>query len=216
MEASHNTTKLAQHNGNKLQNSLPNCCLNVFYRYYRNNTEQDGKALYSLTWTLEFPFDGDTCYLAHCYPYTYSNLQHYLREIISDPVRAAYCKLRVLCRSLAGNAVYVLTVTAPSSSLAERKAKRAVVVTARVHPGETNSSWMMQGFLEFLLSDLPDARLLREIFIFKIIPMLNPDGVVVGNYRCSLTGRDLNRNYRSLLHDSFPCIWYIILWFLFW
>lgn len=74
----------------------------------------------------------------------------------------------MLCRSLAGNAVYVLTVTAPSSSLAERKAKRAVVVTARVHPGETNSSWMMQGFLEFLLSDLPDARLLREIFIFKV------------------------------------------------
>ncbi|XP_016423776.1 cytosolic carboxypeptidase 2-like [Sinocyclocheilus rhinocerous] len=177
-------------------------------RYYRNNTEQDGKALYSLTWTLEFPFDGDTCYLAHCYPYTYSNLQHYLREVISDPVRAAYCKLRVLCRSLAGNAVYVLTVTAPSTSLAECKAKRAVVVTARVHPGETNGSWMMQGFLEFLLSDLPDARLLREIFIFKVIPMLNPDGVVVGNYRCSLAGRDLNRNYRSLLRDSFPCIWY--------
>ncbi|KAL0154988.1 hypothetical protein M9458_049251, partial [Cirrhinus mrigala] len=176
--------------------------------YYRNNIEQDGKALYSLTWTLEFPYDGDTCYLAHCYPYTYSNLQHYLREVISDPVRAAYCKLRVLCRSLAGNAVYVLTVTAPSTSLAERNAKRAVVVTARVHPGETNGSWMMQGFLEFLLSDLPDARLLREIFIFKVIPMLNPDGVVVGNYRCSLTGRDLNRNYRSLLRDSFPCIWY--------
>ncbi|XP_067292827.1 cytosolic carboxypeptidase 2 isoform X1 [Pseudorasbora parva] len=177
-------------------------------RYYRNNTEQDGKALYSLTWTLEFPYDGDTCYLAHCYPYTYSNLQHYLHEVISDPVRAAYCKLRVLCRSLAGNAVYVLTVTSPSTSLAERKAKRAVVVTARVHPGETNSSWMMQGFLEFLLSDLPDACLLREIFVFKVIPMLNPDGVVVGNYRCSLTGRDLNRNYRSLLRDSFPCIWY--------
>ncbi len=150
------------------QKKIPNCCLNVFYRYYRNNTEQDGKVLYSLTWTLEFPFDGDTCYLAHCYPYTYSNLQHYLREVISDPVRAAYCKLRVLCRSLAGNAVYVLTVTAPSNSLAERKAKRAVVVTARVHPGETNGSWMMQGFLEFLLSDLPDARLLREIFIFKV------------------------------------------------
>lgn len=138
------------------------------FRYYRNNTEQDGKGLYSLTWTLEFPYDGDTCYLAHCYPYTYSNLQHYLHEVISDPVRAAYCKLRVLCRSLAGNAVYVLTVTSPSTNLAERKAKRAVVVTARVHPGETNGSWMMQGFLEFLLSDLPDARLLREIFVFKV------------------------------------------------
>lgn len=148
--------------------NVPNCRLNVFYRYYRNNTEHNGKVLYSLTWTLEFPFDSDTCYLAHCYPYTYSNLQHYLHEVISDPVRAAYCKLRVLCRSLAGNAVYVLTVTAPSNSLAERKAKRAVVVTARVHPGETNGSWMMQGFLEFLLSNLPDACLLREMFIFKV------------------------------------------------
>ncbi|XP_051545382.1 cytosolic carboxypeptidase 2-like [Myxocyprinus asiaticus] len=177
-------------------------------RYYRNNTEEDGKALYSLTWTLEFPYDSDTCYLAHCYPYTYSDLQCYLREVISDPVRTAHCKLRVLCRSLAGNAVYVLTITSPSTSLAERKAKRAVVVTARVHPGETNGSWMMQGFLEFILSDLPDARLLREIFVFKVIPMLNPDGVVVGNHRCSLTGCDLNRNYRTLLRDYFPCIWY--------
>ncbi|TRY99704.1 hypothetical protein DNTS_002239, partial [Danionella cerebrum] len=176
-------------------------------RYYKNNTEQDGKALYSLTWTLEFPLEDDICYLAHCYPYTYSKLQQYLHGVISDPARAAYCKLRVLCRSLAGNAVYVLTITAASSSAAEHKAKRAVVVTARVHPGETNSSWMMQGFLDFLLSDLPDARLLRDTFIFKVVPMLNPDGVVVGNYRCSLTGRDLNRNYRSLLRDSFPCIW---------
>jgi len=27
--------------------------------------------------------------------------------------------------------------------------------------------------------------------------MLNPDGVVVGNYRCSLAGLDLNREYRE-------------------
>lgn len=147
------------------RSSLCNPCL---FRYYLNNTEQDGKPLYSLTWTIEFPYDSDTCFLAHCYPYTYSDLQRYLREVISDPVRAAHCKLRVLCRSLAGNAVYVLTITAPSNSLAERKAKRAVVVTARVHPGETNGSWMMQGFLEFLLSDKPDACLLRETFVFKV------------------------------------------------
>ncbi|XP_062404140.1 cytosolic carboxypeptidase 2 [Sardina pilchardus] len=177
-------------------------------KYYRNNKEQDGRPLYSLTWTFEFPHEGDTCYLAHCYPYTYSDLQRYLCSVMRQPSKAAYCKLRVLCRSLAGNPVYVLTITAPGSSSDERNVKQAVVVTARVHPGETNSSWIMQGFLDFLLSDSPDACLLREMFVFKVVPMLNPDGVVVGNYRCSLAGRDLNRNYRTLLQESFPCVWH--------
>ncbi|XP_036390535.1 cytosolic carboxypeptidase 2, partial [Megalops cyprinoides] len=177
-------------------------------KYYRNQREHEGHALYSLTWTCQFPYERDICYFAHCYPYTYSDLQRYLTRVASDPVTATYCKLRVLCQSLADNAVYVLTVTSPSPSREAGRAKRAVVVTARVHPGETNSSWMMQGFLDFLLGDSLDARLLRDTFVFKVVPMLNPDGVVVGNYRCSLAGRDLNRNYRTLLRDSFPCVWH--------
>lgn len=36
--------------------------------------------------------------------------------------------------------------------------------------------------MEFLVSEDPVARLLRENFIFKIIPMLNPDGVINGKY----------------------------------
>lgn len=47
---------------------------------------------------------------------------------------------------------------------------------------------------------------LRERFVFKIIPMLNPDGVIVGNYRCSLAARDLNRNYRHPRRENFPTI----------
>lgn len=43
--------------------------------------------------------------------------------------------------------------------------------------------------------------------MFKIVPMLNPDGVIVGNYRCSLQARDLNRNYRWPKHERFPTIW---------
>jgi hypothetical protein len=38
--------------------------------------------------------------------------------------------------------------------------------------------------------------------------MLNPDGVIVGNYRCSLSGRDLNRNYKTILKDAYPSIWH--------
>lgn len=56
---------------------------------------------------------------------------------------------------------------------------------ARLSPG--------QGLLKFLLSDSPTAQSLRQSFIFKVVPMLNPDGVVNGNYRCNLAGVDLNR-----------------------
>ncbi|XP_066439396.1 cytosolic carboxypeptidase 2 isoform X2 [Eleutherodactylus coqui] len=177
-------------------------------KYYKSSRSQDGATLYCLTWTFEFPHDKDTCYFAHCYPYTYSDLSRDLQGWMSDPARSQYCKLRALCRSLAGNTVYLLTITSPSVNPALAVSKKAVVVTARVHPGETNGSWMMKGFLDFILSDSLDAQLLRNTFIFKVIPILNPDGVIVGNYRCSLSGRDLNRNYRSMLKDSFPCIWH--------
>ncbi|XP_054894212.1 cytosolic carboxypeptidase 2 isoform X2 [Poeciliopsis prolifica] len=183
-------------------------------RYYQNCSEDAnensdaGVRLYSLTWTLRFPYDSDTCYLAHCYPYTYSRLQYYLKQIISNPAVASYCEVRTLCQSLAGNAVYIITITSRGTSPEEVRNKKAVVVTARVHPGETNGSWMMEGFLDFLLGDSDDAQVLRDNFVFKVVPMLNPDGVVVGNYRCSLAGRDLNRNYKTLLKDSFPCVWH--------
>uniref|UniRef100_A0A669QSZ1 ATP/GTP binding protein like 2 n=1 Tax=Phasianus colchicus TaxID=9054 RepID=A0A669QSZ1_PHACC len=108
---------------------------------------------------------------------------------------------------LAGNIVYMLTITAPSSGAA----KRTVVLSARVHPGESGGSWAMQGFLDFILSAAPDAQLLRQLFVFKVVPMLNPDGVVVGNSRCSLAGRDPNRAYRTGSRGSFPAIWHLLL-----
>ncbi|XP_076994796.1 cytosolic carboxypeptidase 3 isoform X6 [Tamandua tetradactyla] len=176
-------------------------------KYYKNNLGQDGHHYFSLTWTFQFPHNKDTCYFAHCYPYTYTNLQDYLSGINNDPIRSKYCKIRVLCHTLARNMVYVLTITTPLKNTESRK-RKAVILTARVHPGETNSSWIMKGFLDYILGDSSDAQLLRDTFIFKVVPMLNPDGVIVGNYRCSLAGRDLNRNYTSLLKESFPSVWY--------
>ena len=76
--------------------------------------------------------------------------------------------------------------------------KKGVVITARVHPGESVASWMMKGVLNFLTDpNNIEAEILRQNFIFKIVPMLNPDGVINGNYRCSLAGCDLNRRWKA-------------------
>lgn len=37
---------------------------------------------------------------------------------------------------------------------------------------------------------------LRDKYLFKIVPMINPDGVVNGNYRFSAAGYDLNRKWK--------------------
>ncbi|NXJ84377.1 CBPC2 carboxypeptidase, partial [Trogon melanurus] len=176
-------------------------------RYYRGSGKEPPS--FCLSWTSRFPHDGDTCFFAHSYPYTYSDLQRYLQALAGDPARSRYCAVRALCRSLAGNTVYLLTITSPAGGAAAAAAKRAVVLSARVHPGETSGSWAMRGFLDFLLGTHADARLLRRFFVFKVVPMLNPDGVVVGNSRCSLAGRDPNRAYGTGLCGSFPGVWHL-------
>ena len=61
----------------------------------------------------------------------------------------------------------------------------------------TNNLQVMRGVLEFLTGSSSAAHQLRISFGFLLFPMLNPDGVVLGNYRCSTAGVDLNRCYQN-------------------
>ncbi len=36
--------------------------------------------------------------------------------------------------------------------------KKGIVVTGRVHPGETNASWMMKGLLDYVTSNTETAK----------------------------------------------------------
>ena len=67
------------------------------------------------------------------------------------------------CLSLSGIELPLLTITDPSDiiPISERK---IVIVTARIHPGESNSSWVMhvktiiniffkKGFLQFIMGN---------------------------------------------------------------
>lgn len=66
-----------------------------------------------------------------------------------------------------------------------------IFLSSRVHPGESNASWIMKGTIEHLIGNSKDAEALRDTFIFKIVPMLNPDGVVNGKYVVAKLGFQL-------------------------
>uniref|UniRef100_A0A1I8FTS3 Peptidase_M14 domain-containing protein n=1 Tax=Macrostomum lignano TaxID=282301 RepID=A0A1I8FTS3_9PLAT len=100
----------------------------------------------------------------------------------------------------------LLTVSHPDN-LTDEAQKRVVFITARVHPGETPASFVCQGLIDFLVSSHPIAKQLRDYLVFKIIPMLNPDGVYLGNYRCSLMGFDLNRHWQEPSPWAHPTIY---------
>lgn len=161
--------------------------------YYQNGIKKKtGGNYFSLTFKLTCKHDFDTVYVAHCYPYTYTDLCKYLNKLMSDSKKRNKIRRKTLCQTIAGNPCDVLTISNFSND-ENLKNRKGVAVFARVHPGESNSSWMMKGLIDFLTGPSLDAKIIRENFIFKIIPMLNPDGVINGNYRSGLAGVDLNR-----------------------
>uniref|UniRef100_T1JFQ4 tubulin-glutamate carboxypeptidase n=1 Tax=Strigamia maritima TaxID=126957 RepID=T1JFQ4_STRMM len=165
---------------------------NIYYRERPPSDESQEKCYYTASFTLAFPHAHDVCYLAYHYPYPHTLLQTdiYIWSKMRDP-NSVFFKSENLCTSLGGNSVPVLTITSADTS--SRAKQHYIFLTGRVHPGESNASWVMKGCIDFLIGDKAAAQTLREMYIFKLVPMLNPDGVVNGCHRCDLSAEDLNR-----------------------
>lgn len=181
-------------------------------RYFANNIRKDvtyySKGYYTLTFSYTFEHDHDTVYFAYSVPYTFSDLRNDLVAIETDPARSLLVTKKELCKTLSGESCDILTITS-RDNLENFPQRKGVIITGRVHPGETVGSWMMRGVLTFLTDpNNEEARILRENFVFKVIPMLNPDGVINGNYRCSLAGCDLNRRWKTPSKILHPTIFY--------
>ena len=173
----------------------------------------------TLSFCYEFEHDDDTVFFSMCHPYTYTDLQDDIACLRADPERAKCCVFQTLCSTIADNRVDLITITSKRSSInagtgadgaaSQKQPRPAIILSGRVHPGETNASWMMRGCIDFLTGPTEEAEALRRAFIFKIVPMLNPDGVINGNYRCNLSGRDLNRRWGTPTRWEQPSIWHM-------
>ena len=162
--------------------------------------------------------------IALSFPYTYSQLQSYLtaheRKIFIKGIKEqnfeadlkqttlknshiSYVK-KVVGASVNGIPIFVIELSA--SNFVERQVflveklrrfKRKVLIIARMRPGDACTSFVVEGVMNFLFSDENKAIFLLDFFEFYIFPMVNPDGVMMGNNRVNLSGKDLNKEWEQ-------------------
>jgi hypothetical protein len=154
---------------------------------------------FSLRFQMQFPHDLDVVYLAYGLPYTYADLLEHLRAWKAGA--ADLVTVSTLCRSFNGHACPLVTIgRRPFTD------KPVVFLTARCHPGESNGSVVLHGFIDCLLSDCPASRDLLANFVFRIVPMVCIDGVIAGHYRVCACGSDLNRTWADPDEDLHPIV----------
>lgn len=103
---------------------------------------------------------------------------------------ADFATLDLLGKSAQGRDIERLTIADPATTQRE-----TVVLVGRQHPPEITGTLAMVPFVETLLEDTPLARAYRKRFETVVVPLLNPDGVVLGHWRHNTGGVDLNRDW---------------------
>jgi len=147
----------------------------------------------TVQFVTQFPYDCDTCYLCYAIPYTYSDM---LRSIHmwSKTAPPGVFHSEILCHSLCGRDVPVITITSSTSQF-PLAGRSCIFLTGRIHPGESTGSHVLHGLIDFLLSDDPMAHYIIEHCIVRIVPMIAVDGVIEGSCRVSMMGDDLSRKW---------------------
>ncbi|EAS01836.2 zinc carboxypeptidase family protein (macronuclear) [Tetrahymena thermophila SB210] len=184
---------------------------------------------------LEFDFtfqtSGERVLFSYYKPYTFTDLIEFIEKteqslkekenVVEDfsaksrttfiTTENTYYKKEIIGGSRLGLSLFMIEITCPKKfkpSIPYDK-RKVVLILGRQHPFETPSSLVCQGFINFLISDNPVASQLKSMFIFKICPMVNPDGVVIGNSRTNLSGADLNRSWENPTQNAHPEVYFL-------
>jgi len=73
--------------------------------------------------------------------------------------------------------------------------KPRVLCLAGQHPIEFSGTWGMRAVADFVTSQLPAARAIRQQFLMEVIPQVNPDGAVAGRNGFNAEGLDMYRAF---------------------
>ena len=91
--------------------------------------------------------------------------------------------------------------------------EQQVLLLGGQHPAEFGGTQAVLGIADWLLSRLPEARELRARYRFTLVPILNPDGNVLGRCGYNAQGEDLYRAFTGATEGVLPkareaaCLW---------
>ncbi|KAJ9473323.1 Cytosolic carboxypeptidase 6 [Diplonema papillatum] len=159
---------------------------------------------FTIRW--EHTFEGEeSVRFAFTYPYSLTDFDRSASLWAADAEKNGVIFERSsIGKSVENRDVTLLKITGNRGTEAR---KRIVLLSARVHPGETPGSYMLHGLIDFLLkSDHPSASALLDNCVFMVVPFLNPDGVSRGHYRNDTFGVNLNRMYDVPSQQRHPTI----------
>lgn len=157
-----------------------------------NEVQYDAK-LHSLT--FRNTFTADSVWIAYAHPFSYTQGQDMIRAIAGSP----FLDIEVIGRSPQERDIHLMTITDPAIPDTEKK---VVFITTLQHAGEYCGGYVVSGLIRFLLSDNEKATLARKTTLYKIIPMMNPDGIFHGITRFNGNFEDLNQEWDDDFTDT--------------
>jgi hypothetical protein len=147
------------------------------------------------TFVFTQKFTNRMVFIAYSHPYTYSRETEYINSLRQK----SGITITTLGRTKESRNINMLTVT---DNTITDKGKKVVLITALQHAGEYPGGFIVEGLVNFLLSDDPVAVKGRKESVYKIIPMLNPDGIFHGMTRYNANYEDLNSEWDDDTSDT--------------
>ena len=121
-------------------------------------------------------FEPDSAWLAMKYPYTCEYNERFLQKL--GGLKRPDVEIIEIARSKEGRSIKLVKIGTGGEDR-----KPCVLIYAREHPTEHDTSWVCEGAILFLLSNTREARAMRSRFTFLVIPVLDPDGAVRSQYQ---------------------------------
>ena len=130
----------------------------------------------SKTLVLRQQFEDDSVFVAMRPPYTPDYHERYLDSLRENPL----ARVHTVGYSNWGRPLNVVQIGGLTDE--EARDNPCILLYAREHADEHDTSWAVRGAIDYLLSDGRFPRRLRRNVTFLLIPLLDPDGAARSQY----------------------------------